>query len=421
MASYRKRTKTWAYRYSVKVNGKRKERGQGGFATYEQAVMGYQEEHEPDKIEIKSKNALFNYCKEYYLEQNRMGKTTDKTAHDYIRTLENHVKDDVIGSLNIKHIQAETIDEYYDRLITGTLLLKSGKTKEKNRIRNKTIQRIHRTLRAPLNHAVRYKHISANPFLVARVPSSTNVTYDTLNIKELLYFFDKLKDVDELIVRSFIMLSALIGTRRSEMASLEWRDIDFINEQIIIRKSMSKQPTQYANIPTPKGLKHIHAIKGTKTNRERRIPMSEEAKIVLLDLREYHDKLEAIHPKWKTMIKMYSVDGDRRLAEPEVRDFIFRKEDGGYLHPDYMTKSFKKYAKLIFPYKNLRLHDLRHSFATNMLKANYPMHEIQVLIGHARISTTVDRYGHLSADDCRESVNGYNSLLHAALEKKKAE
>ena len=45
-----------------------------------------------------------------------------------------------------------------------------------------------------------------------------------------------------------------------------------------------------------------------------------------------------------------------------------------------------------------RIHDLRHSHASNLIAANIPLPVIQRRLGHESITTTVDRYGHLAQD-----------------------
>ena len=411
MASYRQRGNKWSYRFKLSVPGeeKKKEIEVGGFATREMAELGYLEKYEPEKLETRSKFELYAYCKECFLTRNSKSMSNDKTTNDYIRILDNHIKKDVFGCMRIQHVTAKSIDEFYDRLSKGEILLRSGKTEQKEPVQNKTIQRIHRTLNIPFNHAFKYGDIKhANPFMIASTPEAIDTVYDTLTQKEVNHAFKQLKNIDELIVRAFFMLSALTGLRRGELAGLEWHSVDFINEWIVIRSSMSKQPTKYARIPIPPNVKNVYTIKPTKTNRERRFPMSDEVKSIFLVLREYHDRLEQIHPHWKDMIQLYSLDQDKRLAPPQTRDLVFRWENGDYLRPDYMTKRHKQFMQKEFPNKRLRLHDERHTYATNMLKANVPMHEIQVLIGHAKISTTIDQYGHVSGDDCRSSVEYFS-------------
>ncbi len=53
---------------------------------------------------------------------------------------------------------------------------------------------------------------------------------------------------------------------------------------------------------------------------------------------------------------------------------------------------------------NLRIHDLRHSFASFLVNAGRSLYEVQQLLGHADIKTT-SRYAHLSNERLQEAVN----------------
>ena len=59
-----------------------------------------------------------------------------------------------------------------------------------------------------------------------------------------------------------------------------------------------------------------------------------------------------------------------------------------------MTKEFSDLLKK-HGLKHIRLHDLRHSCASNMLASGVQMKEIQEWLGHSNFSTTTDVYSHL--------------------------
>lgn len=52
----------------------------------------------------------------------------------------------------------------------------------------------------------------------------------------------------------------------------------------------------------------------------------------------------------------------------------------------------------------IRFHDLRHSVATNLLRAGVPLSHVQKILRHASISTTVGTYGHLDVSELRSSI-----------------
>ena len=56
------------------------------------------------------------------------------------------------------------------------------------------------------------------------------------------------------------------------------------------------------------------------------------------------------------------------------------------------------------------MHELRHTYATDLLRRGTPAEMVQKLLGHASVSTTIDTYSHLTMDDTRAALSkaGYD-------------
>jgi integrase len=53
----------------------------------------------------------------------------------------------------------------------------------------------------------------------------------------------------------------------------------------------------------------------------------------------------------------------------------------------------------------IRIHDIRHTYASLLLQAGAPIHYVKDQLGHSSISITVDLYGHCQPGINRDAVN----------------
>ncbi len=59
---------------------------------------------------------------------------------------------------------------------------------------------------------------------------------------------------------------------------------------------------------------------------------------------------------------------------------------------------------------DVRIHDLRHSYASFLVNAGRSLYEVQRLLGNTQIKTT-QRYAHLSHDTLLDATNSVNTTL----------
>jgi integrase len=83
---------------------------------------------------------------------------------------------------------------------------------------------------------------------------------------------------------------------------------------------------------------------------------------------------------------------------------VFPWPDGRPLHPDLITDWFQRHTKRVVWEKAgrtkaglppIRLHDVRHSYATAALAAGIPAKIVSERLGHANVQITLDTYSHV--------------------------
>ena len=90
-----------------------------------------------------------------------------------------------------------------------------------------------------------------------------------------------------------------------------------------------------------------------------------------------------------------SKTGEKEIALPEQAISAIKKVSGGeYLVPVSDPKKLWDKVRTLAGCQDLRMHDLRHSFASMALASGVPLSQIGELLGHKNVQTT-KRYAHL--------------------------
>jgi len=83
--------------------------------------------------------------------------------------------------------------------------------------------------------------------------------------------------------------------------------------------------------------------------------------------------------------------------------FVFAWPDGRSWSSSYVTAAFKKAARGA-GVKNLRVHDLRHTFASRLIRGGCDIYTVSKLLRHASVKMS-ERYAHLSQGDLKAAVD----------------
>src|SRR5690625_2569679 len=92
-------------------------------------------------------------------------------------------------------------------------------------------------------------------------------------------------------------------------------------------------------------------------------------------------------------------------------DWVFFNENGRYFYPDTPSRWWKRFLKRK-KIRHIRLHDLRHTSATLLIAQNVHAKIISERLGHKKISTTMDIYGHALPIADREASEKLDSILN---------
>ena len=161
-----------------------------------------------------------------------------------------------------------------------------------------------------------------------------------------------------------IILATHYGLRRGEILGLRWQDIDFTENTLRICNTRVRVETETEKAP--------------KNEASRRtFPLMPSVKEHLLRVKAEQD------------------ENARLLKNGYFKgDYVCTWPDGRPLGVDYLNTALTRLLRQN-GLRHIRLHDLRHSTASYLNKLGFTPKEIQVWLGHADISTTMNIYTHI--------------------------
>ncbi len=163
-------------------------------------------------------------------------------------------------------------------------------------------------------------------------------------------------------------LLATTGMRRGELLGLRWADVDLDAGRLTIRQTV----TMVGNSPA----------QGTPKSRA-------GLRMVALDAGTV-----AVLRAWLAQAAERLVMG----AGWQGGDMLVTEADGSAVHPQVFTRRFGVLTRRA-GLPTIRLHDVRHSYATAALGAGVPVKVLSQRIGHADVAVTLRVYAHVLPGD----------------------
>lgn len=349
------RQRTRSTGLKVKNNTKRKAEAmmKDIVAEWERAASGFTRVENPD----------FASCVNQWLERKKLT-IRPNTLESYKVEAKAHIIP-VLGKIGVCDLTRQDIQRYYERLQRDGL---SVSTMKKHRV----------IIRGALKDAVLDDLIPVNVADNVSLPKGKKFEGKPLSEDEVaaaLMVLDKQPEP----VRAALTLALVFGLRREEICGLRWTDIDFADNVLHIRNTV----TEFAGT--------VYEVENTKTK------ASSRDLYMIPSTAQYLKDLKAKQEKSGFAL-------DKVCAWP----------DGRVVKPTYITRASMRFLKEC-GFEGVRLHDLRHTVATILAK-RVPIKQVQEYMGHEDIQTTLSIYTHVLEADKIATSNAMAEFLKSCSE-----
>ena len=326
---------------------------------------------------IKPKRSTLGALLTQWLADYVTMRTTPRTLESYSSIVNRHLIP-ALGAIPLTELQPQHIQSYYARA------LEKGRADNKGGLSARSVLYHHRIMAKALDYGVKMGMTARNVTDVVTPPRVARVTMATLSPEEVSRFLDVAKESSYYVFFATLLYS---GLRRGELLALRWRNLDLDKASLAVVETAY----QLGN--------GEYIIKEPKTAHSRRMVLLSPALVELL--KEYRADQELLR-----------IQLGIGLTE---NDFVFIRHDGSPIYPNAVSHAFHGIIKKV-GLKHVRLHDLRHTHATLMLKAGIHPKIVSERLGHANIGITLDTYSHVLPGLQEAAAEQFDKVLEEGLQ-----
>jgi integrase len=282
-------------------------------------------------------------------EAEHLPRKREGTAADYRRMINNHIAPHFGKSLKVADVTHDHVQQLHDRISKRGHLHRA----------NRAIA----VLSKMFSLAIRWDMRADNPCKgLERHYEAKRKRY--VNGEELHRLIEALNAYPEQSTANVFRLLLLTGARRGEVLSMRWADIDLTAAKWVKPGSTTKQKTDHE------------------------VPLSAPVRLLLSGIRE-----------------------KQASKSKPLGEFVF-PGNGDSGHVVAVKKAWASICRSA-GISGLRIHDLRHSFASALVSSGHSLPLIGALLGHSSPSTT-SRYSHLHDDPLKAAVEQVGEVITAA-------
>ena len=418
--SVRKKGKKWYYRFYVEDESGRlvqKEyAGTESKSETEALLRKAMDDYEEKKFVAKSENVTVGGLLDMWVEEElKPGNLSNGTVMAYQGTVE-RIKQFPIGSRKLKAVMPEHLQAFFDLLSFGGTNADGTEVKP---ISKGYMRQFSAVMQGAFRFAVFPKRLlTFNPMQYIKIrhkqetyelfneDSEDGLTVPTLSFEQYRVLTDWLKKKENPALLP-IQIAYYTGMRIGEVCALTWQDIDFKEQTITVRRSMRYN-----------GTRHKTEIGTTKRSKIRTVDFCDTLAAILKAARAEQHKnrfqygelyslnyYRQVQEKGRSYYELNSLQRSVDIPEDyrEI-DLVCLRPDGCFESPSTVSLVCRTASKKVQGLEGFHFHQLRHTFTSNLLSNGAAPKDVQELLGHADVSTTMNIYAHATKEAKRSSA-----------------
>lgn len=373
----RKKGNVYEGRISINENGRRKQISVYG-KTQRIVVekMAELRSQKDDNYFIDNNNITLEEWIKEWMKVYKKPYISSRTFQGYVEKSKTIIE--YLGDMKLQKIELYHLQKFISEL------QKIGKSP-------KSLRHYYSILKMCFEDAIMCRLMVMNPAKKLKLPSMRRKELNIMTKEEQKVFEDFMKE-HTLGVAYIVLVNT--GLRAGELSGLTWKDIDFENKALYVRRAVQKVTTYDDNF---KKVSRERKVTDVKTdNSYRVVPMLD--KVIRL-LKEYKEE------------KIKECENVAELGcEFREDDFIFKTKCNNPINSEYLRKNCDRICE-VHNFRKVGIHELRHTFATRSIEAGIDLRVLQEILGHASYSTTADIYVHILGQVKLNQMNRLEAYL----------
>lgn len=290
----------------------------------------------------------------------------ESTYAKYVFLAEKHILPE-LGNIPLTHLNTETIETF------TSMKLANGRLKGHGGLSPKTVSSLLSIIKLALRFGSERKYFCSNNVIVKN-PKQNKPDIMILSLKEQQKLEEYLFQNPNKI-HTGIILSLYAGLRIGEVCALQWGDFNFDNNTVTVQRTITR----------------IQDVS----------PEAEKKTKVVIDRPKTECSYRTI-PLPSFLIRYIK-------NESRIKSFYILTGSETYMEPRYYYLKYKKIMEAcdLAPFT---YHALRHTFATRCIENNFDLKSLSEILGHANVTTTMQRYVHPSMSLKRQHMDRLENI-----------